>query len=210
MPTIGAANYSPKQLREMASKGMQPNGQGGQTFIPGSEADPAVVQSLAAARALGAKLATDQAARAVALPKVIDTANMTLNSIDELIGKRDDKGVLLKGAAPHPGFTTAVGSTWLPGSRFVPGTDAADFQTRFDQIKGGAFLQAFETLKGGGSITNIEGEKGTAALNRMNLAQSEKEFITAAREFQNIVRVGVERAKKLAQGVGTSGTWKDL
>jgi hypothetical protein len=82
----------------------------------------------------------------------------------------------------------------------VPGTAASDFQTRFDQIKGGAFLQAFETLKGGGSITNIEGEKGTAALNRMSIAQSEKEFVQAAREFQDVIRAGVQRAQAKVPG----------
>jgi hypothetical protein len=86
----------------------------------------------------------------------------------------------------------------------VPGTDASDFQARFDQVKGNAFLQAFETLKGGGSITNVEGDKGTAALNRMGLAQSEKEFVQAAREFQDVVRTGVARAKKLT-GSSTGG-----
>ena len=161
-------------------------------------ADPAFQQSLAEAKALGVNIAKDKVVRAAALPKVIDTAEMTLNEIDGLIGKRDGDGNLLRGQNPHPGFQDAVGATYLPGLRFVPGTQAANFQARFDQIKGGAFLQAFETLKGGGSITNIEGEKGTSALNRMQLAQSEKEFITAAREFQGIIKTGVERAKKLA------------
>ena len=161
-------------------------------------ADPAFQQSLSQARALGVNIAKDIVVRTAALPKVIDTAEMTLNEIDALIGKRDGDGNLLRGQNPHPGFQDAVGATYLPGLRFVPGTQAANFQARFDQIKGGAFLQAFETLKGGGSITNIEGEKGTSALNRMQLAQSEKEFITAAREFQGIIKTGVERAKKLA------------
>lgn len=162
------------------------------------EADPVFQQQLAEAKALGQNMAKDKALRATQLPKVLDTAEMTLNEIDALIGKRDKDGNLLKGQAPHPGFETAVGATYLPGARFVPGTSASDFQSRFDQIKGGAFLQAFETLKGGGSITNVEGDKGTAALNRMSLAQSEKEFVQAAREFQDIVRKGVERASKSA------------
>ena len=143
-------------------------------------------------------MAKDKVLRATQLPKVLDTAKMTIDEIDALIGKRDAKGNLVEGAAPHPGFSTTVGATLLPGARFVPGTAAADFQSRFDQVKGGAFLQAFETLKGGGSITNVEGEKGTAALNRMNLAQSEKEFVQAARDFQDVIRTGVERAKKIA------------
>ena len=166
-------------------------------------ADPAFQQSMAQARVTGEAMAKDKVLRATQLPKVLDTAEMTINEIDAMIGKRDAKGNLVKGAAPHPGFSSTVGATLLPGARFVPGRDEADFQTRFDQVKGGAFLQAFETLKGGGSITNIEGEKGTAALNRMSLAQSEKEFITAAIEFKGIVRKGVERAKKLAGGSDT-------
>ena len=159
--------------------------------------DPAFQQKIADARAAGANMAKDRVLRTVQLPKVIDTADMTLGLIDSLIGKRDAKGNLLEGQKPHPGFSSVVGFTFAPGLRFVPGTDAADFQSRLDQVKGGSFLQAYETLKGGGQITNIEGEKGTLALNRMQMAQSEKEFITAAREFQGIVKTGVERAKKL-------------
>jgi hypothetical protein len=171
-------------------------------------ADPAFQQQLAEAKATGQNMAKDKVLRATQLPKVLDTAAQTLAEVDTLIGKRDKDGKLLPGQKPHPGFENAVGATFLPGARFVPGTDAANFQARFDQIKGGAFLQAFETLKGGGSITNIEGEKGTAALNRMSLAQSEKEFVQASREFQDIVRTGVERAKKMASETPAGGEWK--
>lgn len=176
------------------------------------EQDPAFQQKMAQAKATGIAIAKDNALAAQVLPKVLDTAETTLSLIDSLVGKApvvDKNGRVIKsGTKPHPGFETAVGASVLPGARFVPGTDASDFQSRFDQIKGGAFLTAFETLKGGGSITNIEGEKGTAALNRMNLAQSEKEFTSAAREFQDIVRKGVERAKTRVGG-GTSTVGKD-
>ena len=171
-------------------------------------ADPAFQQQLAEAKSMGQNMAKDKVLRATQLPKVLDTAAQTLAEVDTLIGKRDKDGKLLPGEKPHPGFENAVGATFLPGARFVPGTDAANFQARFDQIKGGAFLQAFETLKGGGSITNIEGEKGTAALNRMSLAQSEKEFVQASREFQDIVRTGVARAKKIASETPAGGEWK--
>jgi hypothetical protein len=159
-------------------------------------ADPAFQQQMAGAKQLGQDMAKNQVLRETQLPKVLDTANQTLAEIDALIGKRDKTGKLLEGQRPHPGFSNAVGAGFP--LRFIPGTSESDFQTRFDQVKGGAFLQAFETLKGGGSITNVEGDKGTAALNRMNLAQSEKEFVQAARDFQDVIRVGVERAKKMA------------
>ena len=167
-------------------------------------ADPEFQQQMSSARTLGQDMAKNQVLRETQLPKVLDTANQTLTEIDALIGKRDANGTLLKGQKPHPGFANAVGAG-LP-LRYIPGTSEADFQTRFDQIKGGAFLQAFETLKGGGSITNVEGEKGTSALNRMNLAQSEPEFVQAAREFQGIVRTGMDRAKKLAGKSSGGGT----
>ena len=61
-----------------------------------------------------------------------------------------------------------------------------------------SFLQAFQGLKGGGQITEIEGAKATAALNRMSLAQSEAEFIKAAREFEENVTKGMELARKRA------------
>jgi hypothetical protein len=168
--------------------------------------DPVFVQKMAQANAMGQAIAKDSALAQQLLPKVIDTANETLSEIDSLIGKRDNKGKLLKGEAPHPGFQDVVGATWRPGLRFVPGTDAASFQTRFDQIKGGAFMQAYETLKGGGQITNVEGDKGTSAINRMNTAQSEQEFITAARDFQGVIRRAVERAKTRVGGGTTSPT----
>jgi hypothetical protein len=172
------------------------------------DSDPAFAQKMAQAREAGAAAAKDINTATRVLPQVVSSANQTLSLIDTMIGKRDDKGNLIKGAAPHPGFKASVGATLTPGMRFVPGSDASDFQSYFDQVKGGAFLQAFETLKGGGAITEKEGEKGTAALNRMNLAQSEKEFVTAAREFQNVVRAGVQRAQaKVPGGGGASGEW---
>jgi hypothetical protein len=93
------------------------------------------------------------------------------------------------------GFTEAVGGAVIPGQRFIPGTDARDFNAAHDQAVGAAFMQAFATLKGGGQITVTEGEKATAALTRMNLAQSEAEYIRAAREFQSEVKTVMEIAR---------------
>lgn len=169
------------------------------------ERDPTFQQAMARAKATGEAIAKGDVAAIQTLPKVLDRAERSINLIDELIGKqevRDKSGkVIQKGTAPHPGFNSAVGATLLPGASYVPGTDAADFKARFDEIKGGAFLEAFESLKGGGAITEKEGEKATSALNRMSLAQSEKEFLSAARDFQDIVRKGVTNAQKRVQQV---------
>lgn len=167
------------------------------------DADPAFQQRMAGAKAVGEAIAKGDVTAQQALPKVISRAEEGVRLIDELIGKRDSKtGQLLKGEKPHPGFQGAVGATWLPGARFVPGTDAAGFMSRFDQIKGASFLEAFESLKGGGAITEKEGQKGTDAINRMSISTDEKEFIRAAMDLQDVIRKGVENAQKRA---GRSG-----
>jgi hypothetical protein len=170
------------------------------------DADPAFQQRMEAARTVGRKAAEGDVAAVQALPKVISRAEESIRLIDELIGKRDSKtGKLIEGSKPHPGFQNAVGATWLPGARFIPGTDAASFMSRFDQIKGASFLEAFESLKGGGAITEKEGQKGTDAINRMSTSTDEKEFIRAALDLQDVVRRGVENAQKRATRAGGAG-----
>jgi hypothetical protein len=129
------------------------------------------------------------------LPDAIAQSRDALNLIDRMVGTPDGK------TKPHEGFKGAVGAGM--GLRFVPGTSESDFQAMYDQISGGAFLQAFNTLKGGGAITEKEGEKATAAITRMKLSTSEKAFMEAAREFQTVLRRGVATAQKeLNSGTG--------
>lgn len=172
------------------------------------DADPAFQQRLSAARATGEAIAKGDVAAQQAIPKIVNRAEEGLRLIDALVGQkevRDASGKVIQPATPaHPGFENAVGTTWLPGSRFVPGTDAADFMSRFDQLKGASFLEAFESLKGGGAITEKEGAKATDAINRMSTSQSEKEFKTAARDLQEIIRKGVATAQARAAKAGIS------
>lgn len=144
-------------------------------------------------RALG----ETQAKFETAAPNAISDATQALNLIDQMVGTSDGK------TKPHPGFSGAVG--FGIGTRHIPGTDAASFQALFDQVQGGAFLQAFETLRGGGAITEKEGAKATAAKNRMSLAQDEKSFIAAAREYQDVLRNGIKRAQERLQRSAPTG-----
>jgi len=123
----------------------------------------------------------------IQLPNVIQQANQTYQLVDDLI--------------KHPGLKAAVGlSSKIDPRNYIPGTDATDFKVRLNQIQGKQFLQAFESLKGGGVITDIEGKKATDAISRMNTSQSEDEFVKAAKEFQDVVKNGIERAKTKAGG----------
>ena len=166
------------------------------------EMNPTQQAGIAAAKAGGTETGKSSAQAAANLPSAIQTANEAITLIDEMVGKApvvDKSGkVIEKGTAPHPGFSSYVGATLTPGMRFLEGSDAASYEVRQKQIEGQAFLEAFRSLKGGGSITEKEGEKATAAITRMNKASSEKEYIQAARELQQILRTGVENAKKKA------------
>lgn len=172
--------------------------------------DPEFQRTMAAAKATGEAVAKNDVAAKQALPKIISDAQLALNVVDQMVGKqevRDAKGNIVQAAtAPHPGFQDAVGATWKPGARFVHGTNAASFQALQDQVEGTAFLSAFEALKGGGAISEKEGEKATSARMRMRLAQNEQEYVKAAREFQDIVRTGVQNAQRKAGSAASAGS----
>lgn len=115
----------------------------------------------------------------------------------------------------HPGFESAVGYSLrkaipftsdvdidLPGGGFAQGSDAAGFAERLKQLKGGAFLQARQQLKGGGSISDTESNKAEAAVTRMSLATDENEFKEAAKEYQDIIKTGLERQRKQLEAKG--------
>ena len=166
--------------------------------------NPAIQGPLAQAKAAGTEFGTSKAKAAMDLPQAVATAKQGVDLIDQMIGdlKVDAKGNLAQGKrAPHPGFEVSIGASAQPGMQYVAGTDKAGFYALKDQVLGGAFMQAYQTLKGGGQITEVEGTKATAAITRMNTAQSEPEFVKAAREFQDVIRAGAQRAESRAQGV---------
>jgi hypothetical protein len=127
------------------------------------------------------------------LPRAIANAETALKQIDELVGSAD--GTIKE----HAGFRTAVGtSSKIDPRNYLAGTDATSFNNRLDQLKGGSFLQAFSDLRGAGAITEKEGEKATVAIQRMNTATTEDEFITAARDYQNAIKASLTRSKAKA------------
>jgi hypothetical protein len=138
------------------------------------------------------------------LPEAIAMNTDAIRKIDEMIGGVDAKGNPLPGAKgkPHPGFNGAVG--FGLGAQYIPGTDARGFKARHEEVLSQAFLDAFEALKGGGAITEKEGEKATSARTRMNLATSEKEYMDAAREYQGVLKRGIENARSRMQRSGST------
>jgi hypothetical protein len=141
------------------------------------------------------------------LPEAIAMNTDAIRKIDEMIGGIDATGKPLPGAKgkPHPGFNEAVGAGF--GTAYIPGTQGKSFTIRHKEVLSQAFLDAFEALKGGGAITEKEGEKATSARTRMDLAQSETEYMAAAREYQGVLKRGVENARaRIQRSGGTAPT----
>ena len=118
---------------------------------------------------------------------------------------RDQIGIMrgvVSGILEHPGFSGSVGAknaSFLFGAKGQPfaGTKEADFMAMLDQLKGGAFLQAFQSLKGGGPITDLEGEKATQAIVRAQNSQSEEGF---RKSMNEVLEVLGNAEKRLANG----------
>ena len=146
--------------------------------------DPALQGRIEGAKVSGKNYGDAESTANIELPKVISQAENNIRLIEEL--------------KSHPGFKTAVGKSSIFQLQKVPGTSAYDFMNRLDQIKGASFLQAFESMKGGGAISEVEGIKATQALNRMNNATSEDEFIAAADDLKGVMQSGVQRMQQKA------------
>lgn len=161
-----------------------PQGQAGPLMPP--SADPALQGRLAEAKTTATETAKNVVQAKADAPEALAKGEEALRLVDDLL--------------KSPGFKQAVGASRMLGVQKIPGTSARDFDIRLDQLKGQQFLQAFESLKGGGQITEVEGKKATDAISRMNADASEEEFTKAAREFQDVIRKGIERAKQKAGG----------
>lgn len=138
----------------------------------------------AAATAAGTEQGKAAATAQIDLPKVESSAEYMVNLLDEL--------------KAHPGKSYAVGASSV--APILPGTPAAGFMSRLEQVKGEQFLQAYQQLKGGGVITEIEGAKAEQAIARMGRAQSEAEFDTAVDDFKAAILRGVQGARAKAGG----------
>jgi hypothetical protein len=138
----------------------------------------------------GARVRGEAAANAeVAAPADISVADRTLGYIDEVRN--------------HPGKGQGTGLSSY--GNWIPGTSGKDFQNRVDQLKSGAFLSAIDELRGMGSLSNAEGQTATAAITRMDTATSEEEFNAALADYEEIVKLGRDRAAKRLKAPAEAG-----
>jgi hypothetical protein len=135
----------------------------------------------------------DQQAAAQALPQVMQQGKTLINSINEMIGAKDAQGKVIIGE--HKGLKDVVG-TIIPYEYKLgqSGTPAADFKSLYDQVKGGAFLEAVQRMKGTGAISEIEGTKATAALTAASTAQSPDAFRKEMSKFRDAIQTSMDIA----------------
>lgn len=94
---------------------------------------------------------------------------------------------VIDGILDDPNLDSAVGNVQSRLPDLVAGQGVVDFRAKAEQLEGRTFLQAFQSLKGGGQITEAEGRKATAAIARLNQAQSEESYRAALQELRDIV-----------------------
>ena len=173
----------------------------GNTFADGRiqniQGAPDAFGNIERGKGFGRERGKDQATAAMQLPSELDMGERTMRYIEEMVGS-NALGTA-NGIPQHPGLNAAIGTVDTMFPTVFPNTK--DFENRLEQVKGTAFLQAIQKLKGTGQITEIEGRAGTAAVTRMQNAGSEQEFVNAAREYYDIVRTGMERARQASGGM---------
>lgn len=125
------------------------------------------------------RIAAEEKAKASA-QRSVDLADQSLSAIDSLL---NDKGL---------DYITGMWSK----APVVPGTSQARADAKAKQLEGQSFLQAFQMLKGGGAITEAEGRKATAAVARLDRAQSTKDYKDALQELRGIIERGKGRAER--------------
>ena len=147
----------------------------------------------------------DERAKAAADPR---TQALEIQRNEKAQATRDQIGIMrgvVSNILEHPGFSGSIGAknaSYLFGAKSQPfaGTKEADFMALLEQLKGGAFLQAFQSLKGGGPITDMEGEKATQAIVRAQASQSEEGFRKSMNEVLDVLG---NAEKRLGDGAAT-------
>jgi len=148
-------------------------------FEPGTPQYQEFMATRGAGMAAEARAIGEQRGAAIAgAPIDVATADTTLQLIESV---RQDPGL-------------DIGTGLTSAANIIPGTPGYDFQNRVDQLLSGGFLTAIDQLRGMGALSNAEGQTATRAISRMDTATSKTAFLEALSDYENVVRMGRERA----------------
>lgn len=199
-PASAAAPAAPAQPSPVAPTSTQPSISGGppvKPAVPGQaptarptlgQIEAQKTQQKEAAQEIGIDLGKATANQG----KLEQNADFLITKIDDLFS--DEKA--FRDSVGFKGMGLLVGLKETP----IAGTKEADWMSKFGVVKGQAFLTAIENLRGMGALSNIEGDTATKAIMEMSQSQSEEQFKKSAKEFQDVIRRGVDRVRdKLGQ-----------
>jgi hypothetical protein len=99
--------------------------------------------------------------------KIIESVQRDVATIDSTLST---VGAL----SDHEGLDAAVGGTSIFPT--LPGSAAADFEAKLEQLKGQQFLTEVTKMKGMGALSENEGKKLAAAASSLELSMSEDAF----------------------------------
>ncbi len=113
--------------------------------------------------------------RTVEGKNAISDVDLSLGVVDELISS--------------PGLEAAVGvGSILPT---LPGGEAADFESKLEQLKSQQFLNNIQKMKGLGALSEAEGRKVASAAAALDLTMSDKRF----KQELSTVKENLDKAK---------------
>lgn len=104
----------------------------------------------------------------------------------------------------HPGRPAGTGASSWTG--YIPGTDAKEFQIEVSRLGSGAFMTAIQSLRGLGALSNAEGQTATQAVAALATEGTEEGFLKRLKEYEDLVNIGLERARKRSEGVHSADT----
>ena len=173
----GLVKGTPEFQEFMATRGA---GQAAYAGQAGTNAANIATGGEAAGAIAGGKIAGENAANSAA-------------TIDADLAQADEAMALIDSVVNDPAL---AGITGMIQGNLPPLTQGGvDLNVKIQQLQGKAFLEAFESLKGGGAISEREGTAATAAMARLDRAQSTEEYQAALLELKDILAKGVERAR---------------
>lgn len=140
-----------------------------------------------------------------AYPETVQTISSTLQNVQALralVDKPLYNGMSVGDANLGPG--RLVG--WL--SEKLGAEGSSEFGARVKQLEAKSFMTSIQSMQGLGALSNAEGLKATDAFTRLRTTQNPKVFKESLAELDDLLRMGLTKAKLQAFGrerIGSGG-----
>jgi hypothetical protein len=149
-----------------------------------SQDDIAFQSNLVGSKAFSKWMAEHGAEGLANLQNTIDITSDTISTMDEIRHDKDLSGL--------------IGLSFGQILQHIPGTEYRGLSNKIKRVVNTAYASAYETLKGGGHITVYEAQTVADSLQVIDKAANMKDFLKAFSDYENILQMGLRRAKSKA------------